>query len=186
MEPASKSSLCPTHPPRPVALPCPRRKTWRTMTQRRSERLSSRRSTPANTDAPHYLPPPRTHDYPLTINESKSLTNIAGPNTRVCFDIQTPMSIDFASQKKNRKSSEHSFARVPHLPTKRKPCQGPFFGRCSMANQERRKRRSYRVVIPRPERMRRFVSTGFGWVDARLLKDGWLMHSVFCWTCKVV
>lgn len=43
-----------------------------------------------------------------------------------------------------------------------------------MTNQERRKRRSYRVVIPRPERMRRFGNSGFGWVDARLLKDGWL------------
>jgi len=43
-----------------------------------------------------------------------------------------------------------------------------------MANQQRKKRRSCRVVIPRPERMRRFASSGFGWVDARLLKDGWL------------
>lgn len=36
------------------------------------------------------------------------------------------------------------------------------------------KKRSYRVVIPRPERMRRTGRTGFGWVDARILKDGWL------------
>ena len=43
-----------------------------------------------------------------------------------------------------------------------------------MTNQQRKKGRSYRVVIPRPERMRRFASSGFGWVDARLLKDGWL------------
>ena len=43
-----------------------------------------------------------------------------------------------------------------------------------MANQQRKKGRSYRVVIPRPERMRRFASSGFGWVDARLLKDGWM------------
>ena len=43
-----------------------------------------------------------------------------------------------------------------------------------MANQQRKKGRSYRVVIPRPERMRRFARSGFGWVDARLLKDGWM------------
>ena len=43
-----------------------------------------------------------------------------------------------------------------------------------MANQRNTKRRSNRVVIPRPERMRRFARSGFGWVDARLLKDGWL------------
>lgn len=43
-----------------------------------------------------------------------------------------------------------------------------------MPNQQRKKGRSYRVVIPRPERMRRFASSGFGWIDARLLKDGWL------------
>jgi hypothetical protein len=41
-------------------------------------------------------------------------------------------------------------------------------------HQENRKRRSYRVVIPRPERMRQLRSSAFGWVDARLLKDGWL------------
>lgn len=43
-----------------------------------------------------------------------------------------------------------------------------------MANQQDSKRRSYRVVIPSPERMRRFGASAFGWIDARLLKDGWL------------
>jgi hypothetical protein len=37
-----------------------------------------------------------------------------------------------------------------------------------------KKRRSYRVVIPRPERMRRIESSTFGWIDAGLLKDGCL------------
>jgi len=43
-----------------------------------------------------------------------------------------------------------------------------------MPNQQSKKRRSYRVVIPRPERMRQLRSSAFGWIDARLLKDGWL------------
>ena len=43
-----------------------------------------------------------------------------------------------------------------------------------MANQQGNKRRSYRVVIPRPERMRQLRSSAFGWIDARLLKEGWL------------
>jgi hypothetical protein len=51
---------------------------------------------------------------------------------------------------------------------------GLFLGRCIMANQQGSKRRSYRVVIPSPERMRRFGASAFGWIDARLLKDGWL------------
>jgi len=45
-----------------------------------------------------------------------------------------------------------------------------------MPNQQgNKKRRSYRVVIPRPERMRQLRSSAFGWVDAKLLKDGWLI-----------
>lgn len=45
-----------------------------------------------------------------------------------------------------------------------------------MPNQQSsRNRRSYRVVIPRPERMRQLRSSAFGWVDARMLKDGWLI-----------
>lgn len=43
-----------------------------------------------------------------------------------------------------------------------------------MPNQQKKSRRSYRVVIPRPERMRQLRSSPFGWIDARLLKDGWL------------
>ena len=43
-----------------------------------------------------------------------------------------------------------------------------------MSNQQGKKSRSYRVVIPRPERMRQLRSSTFGWIDARLLKDGWL------------
>jgi hypothetical protein len=54
------------------------------------------------------------------------------------------------------------------------PVKGLFLGRCIMANQQGSKRRSYRVVIPSPERMRRFGASAFGWIDARLLKDGWL------------
>ncbi len=45
-----------------------------------------------------------------------------------------------------------------------------------MPNQQgNRKRRSYRVVIPRPERLRQLRSTAFGWIDARLWRDGWLI-----------
>ena len=43
-----------------------------------------------------------------------------------------------------------------------------------MPNQQGRKRRSYRVVIPRPERMRQLRSSTFGWVDSKLLTEGWL------------
>jgi hypothetical protein len=43
-----------------------------------------------------------------------------------------------------------------------------------MPNHQSKKRRSYRVVIPRPERMRRLGTSAFGWIDARLLKDEWL------------
>jgi hypothetical protein len=43
-----------------------------------------------------------------------------------------------------------------------------------MPKHQGEKRRSYRVVIPRPERMRQLRSSAFGWIDARLLKDGWL------------
>ena len=35
-------------------------------------------------------------------------------------------------------------------------------------------RRSLRVVIPRPDRIRRIGSAGFGWLDARLRTHGWL------------
>lgn len=31
-----------------------------------------------------------------------------------------------------------------------------------------------RVVVPRPDRVRRTAGAGFGWIDARLLRDGWL------------
>lgn len=43
-----------------------------------------------------------------------------------------------------------------------------------MSNSQGNQARSYRVVIPRPERMRQLRSSAFGWIDARLLKDGWL------------
>jgi len=43
-----------------------------------------------------------------------------------------------------------------------------------MSNHQGSKRRSYRVVIPRPERMRRLGASAFGWVDAKVLKDDWL------------
>jgi len=43
-----------------------------------------------------------------------------------------------------------------------------------MANPQGNQTRSYRVVIPRPERMRQLRSSAFGWIDARLLKEGWL------------
>jgi hypothetical protein len=58
-----------------------------------------------------------------------------------------------------------------------------------MANQQRKF--STRVVIPRPDRMRRLGSSGFGWVDARILKDGWLAAlsaeavSVYLFLCLV-
>lgn len=32
------------------------------------------------------------------------------------------------------------------------------------------------VVVPRPERVRRPGREGFGWLDARLHKQGWLAH----------
>lgn len=34
--------------------------------------------------------------------------------------------------------------------------------------------RTPRVIVPRPERIRRPGSAGFGWMDARLHKQGWL------------
>jgi hypothetical protein len=43
-----------------------------------------------------------------------------------------------------------------------------------MSNSQGNQARSYRVVIPRPERMRQLRSSAFGWIDARLLKEGWL------------
>jgi len=58
-----------------------------------------------------------------------------------------------------------------------------------MANQQRKF--STRVVIPRPDRMRRLGFSGFGWVDARILKDGWLAAlsaeavSVYLFLCLV-
>ena len=36
--------------------------------------------------------------------------------------------------------------------------------------------RSTRVVVPRSERVRRIGPSGFGWLDARLQKQGWLEH----------
>lgn len=59
-----------------------------------------------------------------------------------------------------------------------------------MARQNQKKR-SYRVVIPRPDRMRRTGPSGFGWIDARILKDGWLSVmsaeeiSVYLFLCLV-
>ena len=39
----------------------------------------------------------------------------------------------------------------------------------------RRQRKAARVVIPQPERVRALGDTaGFGWLDARLVRDGWL------------
>ncbi len=43
-----------------------------------------------------------------------------------------------------------------------------------MARQNQKKR-SQRVVIPRPDRMRRIGAWGFGWIDARILKDHWFV-----------
>ena len=37
-----------------------------------------------------------------------------------------------------------------------------------------RSKPSARVVVPRPERVRRVGPSGFGWLDARLHKHGWL------------
>lgn len=31
-----------------------------------------------------------------------------------------------------------------------------------------------RVVVPRPDRVRRTAGVAFGWIDTRLLRDGWL------------
>jgi len=36
------------------------------------------------------------------------------------------------------------------------------------------KRRSPRIVVPRPDRVRTLDRTAFGWLDARLHHDGWL------------
>lgn len=35
-------------------------------------------------------------------------------------------------------------------------------------------RKKPRVIIPKPDRIRCPSRTGFGWLEARLLKDGWL------------
>lgn len=37
-----------------------------------------------------------------------------------------------------------------------------------------RPRRSLRVVVPRPDRVRTLDHVAFGWLDARLQHDGWL------------
>jgi hypothetical protein len=37
-----------------------------------------------------------------------------------------------------------------------------------------RPRRSLRVVVPRPDRIRTLDDVAFGWLDARLQHDGWL------------
>lgn len=35
-------------------------------------------------------------------------------------------------------------------------------------------KRSAKVVVPRPDRVRGIGSSGFGWIDARVLREGWL------------
>ena len=37
-----------------------------------------------------------------------------------------------------------------------------------------RPRRSFRIVVPRPDRVRTLEGTTFGWFDARLQHEGWL------------
>lgn len=51
--------------------------------------------------------------------------------------------------------------------------------------------RSPRVIVPRPERIRRPGPSGFGWMDARLHKQGWLERlapedtAVYAFLCLV-
>lgn len=35
-------------------------------------------------------------------------------------------------------------------------------------------KQSPRVIVPRPDRVRQMGPAGFGWIDARLVRDGWL------------
>lgn len=37
-----------------------------------------------------------------------------------------------------------------------------------------RRSRSTRVIVPRPDRVRRIGGRGFGWIDARINSEGWL------------
>lgn len=52
-------------------------------------------------------------------------------------------------------------------------------------------RGSRRFVVPRPERVRASVGRGFGWIDVRLQRDGWLAVmppecvSVYLFLCLV-
>ena len=39
---------------------------------------------------------------------------------------------------------------------------------------EKERRRRRRVVVPRPDRVRRIEEVAFGWLDARLFREGWL------------
>jgi hypothetical protein len=58
-----------------------------------------------------------------------------------------------------------------------------------MANQK--SSRAPRVIVPRPERVRRPGPSGFGWLDARLHKQGWLERlapeeiAVYAFLCLV-
>lgn len=51
--------------------------------------------------------------------------------------------------------------------------------------------RTPRVIVPRPERIRRPGPSGFGWMDARLHKQGWLERlapeeiAVYAFLCLV-
>lgn len=40
--------------------------------------------------------------------------------------------------------------------------------------ERRTQRRSPRVIVPAPDRVRRIGRTGFGWLDGGLIREGWL------------
>ena len=40
--------------------------------------------------------------------------------------------------------------------------------------ERRTERRSPRVIVPAPDRVRRIGQSGFGWLDGGLLREGWL------------
>jgi len=40
--------------------------------------------------------------------------------------------------------------------------------------ERRTKRRFPRVIVPRPDRIRCIGKSGFGWLDAGLIRDGWI------------
>jgi len=40
--------------------------------------------------------------------------------------------------------------------------------------RQKRGNRSARVIVPRPDRVRRIGNHGFGWIDTRLNGEGWL------------